>query len=61
MFGLFRKSPLKRLQEDREALLTKAFQAQRNGNIRLYSTLTAEAEELMERIEACTTNVPRHS
>jgi len=52
MFGLFRKSPLKHWQKDHEALLTKAFQAQRNGNIRLYSTLTAEAEALREKIEA---------
>ena len=53
MFGLFSKSPLKRLQKDHEALLTKAFQAQRNGNIRLYSTLTAEAEVLREKMEEC--------
>ncbi|MEH6587130.1 MAG: DUF6435 family protein [Halioglobus sp.] len=53
MFGLFKKSPLKQLQKEHEGLLTKAFQAQRNGNIRLYSTLTAEAEVLREKIEAC--------
>jgi len=52
MFGLFRKSPLKQWQKDHEALLARAFQAQRNGNIRLYSTLTAEAEVLREKIEA---------
>ena len=52
MFGLFRKSPLKECQKDHEALLAKAFRAQRNGNIRLYSTLTAEAEVLREKIEA---------
>jgi hypothetical protein len=52
MFGLFRKNPLKRWQREHQALLTQAFQAQRNGNIRLYSTLTAEAEVLREKIEA---------
>jgi hypothetical protein len=52
MFGLFKKSPLKRWQKDHEALLTKAFHAQRNGDIRLYSTLTAEADVLREKIEA---------
>lgn len=52
MFGLFKKSPLKQLQKDHEDLLTRAFEAQRNGNIRLYSTLTAEAEALRENIEA---------
>lgn len=52
MFGLFRKSPQKQWQKDHAALLTRAFQAQRDGNIRLYSTLTAEAEVLREKIDA---------
>jgi Family of unknown function (DUF6435) len=52
MFGLFKKSPLKQWQKDYDSLLTKAFHAQRDGNIRLYSSLTAEAEALRENIEA---------
>ena len=52
MFGLFNKSPLKKLQQEHQELLTKAFQAQRNGDIRGYSTLTAEAEELRLKIDA---------
>lgn len=32
-------------------LVTRAFHAQRNGNIRLYSSLTSEAEALREKIE----------
>lgn len=51
VFGLFRKSPLKRLEKEREMLVTRAFHAQRNGNIRLYSSLTSEAEALREKIE----------
>jgi hypothetical protein len=51
MLGLFKKSPLKRFQKDHELLTTKAFQAQRNGDIRQYSALTAEAEILRSRIE----------
>lgn len=51
MFGLFGKNPVKRLQKEHEDLLTKAFEAQRNGNIRLYSTLTAEAEVIRAKIE----------
>jgi len=58
MFGLFSKSPLQKLQKDYDALLTMAFQAQRNGNIRLYSTLTAEAEALRKEVEALKTEVP---
>jgi hypothetical protein len=52
MFGLFKKDPLKQQQKAYDVALSKAFQAQRDGNIRLYSTLTAEAEALRENIEA---------
>ena len=58
MFGLFSKSPLQKLQKEYDALITMAFQAQRNGNIRLYSTLTAEAQALRKDIEALKTEVP---
>ena len=51
MFGLFNRSPLKKWQKEHGLLLTRAFQAQRNGDIRLYSQLTAEAEVLREKIE----------
>ena len=52
MFGLFGGSPLKKWQKQHEVLLHKAFQAQRNGDIRQYSMLTAEAEALREKIES---------
>jgi len=51
MFGMFRKSPVKKLEQEHGVLLTKAFNAQRNGDIRQYSILTAEAEALREKIE----------
>jgi hypothetical protein len=51
VLGLFKQSPLKRWQKEHESLAYRAFQAQRNGDIRLYSTLTAEAEALREKIE----------
>tara|TARA_R110001592_G_scaffold363372_1_gene686064 strand:+ start:176346 stop:176534 length:189 start_codon:yes stop_codon:yes gene_type:complete len=51
MFGLFKKSPLKQWKKEHESLVSKAFHAQRNGNIRLYSVLTAQAEALREKIE----------
>jgi len=51
MFGLFNNSPLKKLRKEHEILATRAFQAQRNGDIRLYSTLTAEAETLKKQID----------
>ena len=51
MFGFLKSSPLKKWQKEHGALVNKAFQAQRNGDIRLYSTLTAEAEVLREKID----------
>ena len=51
MLGMVKSSPLKKWQKEHEALLTQAFQAQRNGDIRQYSMLTAEAEALREKIE----------
>ncbi len=52
MFSLFQRSPIKQLQKQHEMLLTKAFQAQRNGDIRQYSMLTSEAESLRKEIQA---------
>jgi len=52
VFGLFKKSPLKKLKAEHKALLTKAFHAQRNGDVRAYSLLTADAEAVREKIEA---------
>jgi len=51
LFGLFKKSPLNQWQKERDALVFKAFQAQRNGDIRLYSSLTSEAETLRRKID----------
>jgi len=51
VFGLLKKSPTKKLKEEHKALLEKAFHAQRNGDVRLYSTLTAEAEAVREKID----------
>ena len=52
MFDLFKKSPLKKLKAEHKALLTKAFHAQRNGDVRAYSFLTADAEAVREKIGA---------
>ena len=52
MFGLFKKSPTKKLQKQYEAKLQQAIHMQRNGKIREYSFLTAEAEEIHAQMEA---------
>ena len=51
MFGFLKRDPVKKLQQQHDALTTEAFQAQRNGDIRGYSDLTAQAEALREEIE----------
>jgi hypothetical protein len=52
MFGWLKSDPGKKLQKAYQAKLESAMQAQRKGDIRTYSTLTAEAEALREQITA---------
>ena len=49
---VFQKNPAKGLRKQYGQLVEKAFQARRNGNIRLYSELTVEAEEVRSELEA---------
>lgn len=51
MFSLFKSDPLKKLQKAYKAKLEQAMLAQRGGDIRSYSTLTAEAEKIKEEID----------
>lgn len=51
MFGLFKKDPAAKLRKQHSALLEKAMHAQRNGDIKTYSMLTADAEALWQKIE----------
>lgn len=52
MFSFFKKDPVKKLKAQYEAKLSQAMQSQRNGDIRSYSMLTAEAEEILKQIKA---------
>ena len=51
MLGWFKSDPEKKLRKQYHAKLEQAMHAQRNGNIREYSFLTAEAEALREEME----------
>ena len=51
MFGQLKRNPEKQLRKQYHAKLEEALHAQRNGNIRQYSFLTAEAEKLREQLE----------
>ena len=59
MFGIFKSDPTKKMRKQYDSLLEKAMQAQRNGDIKTYSNLTAEAEALWEKIQAAQTNPKR--
>ena len=52
MFSLFKKDPLKKLNKEYSTLLEQALAAQRRGDIRGYSELTAKAEEVAKQIDA---------
>tara|TARA_R100000656_G_C3942213_1_gene126920 strand:+ start:154 stop:333 length:180 start_codon:yes stop_codon:yes gene_type:complete len=52
MFSFFKKDPLKALNKQYLQKLEEAMLAQRNGDIRLYSTLTSEAEDMLKKMEA---------
>ena len=52
MFGIFKKDPVKKLRKQYERKLTEAMQAQRSGDIKRYSELTAESETLLAKLEA---------
>ncbi|WP_018984371.1 DUF6435 family protein [Salinimonas chungwhensis] len=54
MFGLFKQDPTKKLRKQHAALLEKAMHAQRKGDIKTYSALTAEAEAVWTKIETIT-------
>ena len=52
MFNFFKRNPQQELQQAYENKLTEAMQAQRNGDIRAYSTLQEEAEAIYAKLEA---------
>lgn len=52
MFSFLKKDPLKKLNKAYYQKLEQAMHAQRNGDMRAYAALTAEAEELNKEINA---------
>jgi hypothetical protein len=52
MFGLFRTDPKKKLQQERERLLTRARDVLRNGDPVEAGKLHDQAEELLKQIDA---------
>ena len=52
MFAFLKPNPVKKLRKIYEQKASEAMFAQRRGDIRSYSQLTAEAEELWQQILA---------
>jgi len=50
MFSFFKKDPIKKLQKQYDIKLEEAMHMQRNGDIRSYATLTAEADAIYQNI-----------
>jgi hypothetical protein len=51
MFSIFKKDPIKKLNKLYEAKLEEAMHAQRNGDIKSYSMITADAEKVAIQIK----------
>ena len=51
MFSFLKSDPIKKLQKQYDAKLEQAMKAQRNGDIRSYSEITAEAEKIYHDIQ----------
>ncbi|ADZ92018.1 Lacal_2735 family protein [Marinomonas mediterranea] len=51
MFSIFKKDPKKKLNKQYSEKLELAMKAQRNGDIKGYSMLTSEAEDIYKEIQ----------
>lgn len=50
MFSIFKSNPIKKLNKQLSIKLEQAMHAQRNGDIRTYSQLSFEADEIDKQI-----------
>lgn len=51
MFSWLKSDPVKKLRKAYDQKLEQAMHAQRNGDMRLYADLTAESEEIWQKIQ----------
>ncbi len=51
MFSFLKADPIKKLERKYEKTLEQAMNMQRNGDIRRYSELTEEAEQIQKEME----------
>lgn len=50
MFGLFKKDPIKKLEQEHQKLLEEAMNLQRSGDIKAYAAKMAQAEAVEQKI-----------
>jgi len=50
MFSWLKPDPIKKMSKQYNAKLEQAMHAQRNGDMRLFADLTAESEEIWQKI-----------
>jgi cell fate (sporulation/competence/biofilm development) regulator YlbF (YheA/YmcA/DUF963 family) len=51
MFGWLKSDPVKKMRKAYDQKLEQAMHAQRSGDMRLYADLTAESEEIWQKIQ----------
>lgn len=51
MFSMFKKDPSAKLQKEYQEVLEQAMQAQRKGDIRLYSELSDKADGIANTLD----------
>lgn len=56
MFSLFKSNPTAKLEKKYNRLLEQGMQAQRSGDIRLYSELSKQADDVLKKIDAIKNN-----
>jgi hypothetical protein len=57
MFSFLKKDPVKKLNKLYLQKLEEAMYAQRNGDIRSYSTITSEAEDIRIKMDALSESI----
>ena len=51
MFSFFKKNPTQELQKQYAAIMEKAMQVQRSGDLKAYAKLIDESEEILKKID----------
>jgi uncharacterized lipoprotein len=56
MFSIFKSNPSKKLHKEYKLKLEQGMHAQRNGDMKSFAMISAEAEDIWQKIEKLETN-----